>query len=146
MLYVRNLVAQAGIRHEETSPGEDYGAVDLTVHLDSAAVTVQVKTATQPRRNQDGTYSVPVKQDWCSKWANQKVPVYLVLVVLTKKHFANAVTHHPRSTTWHAHAYWAQVNDAKPGSVQVPVANRLQMETFRTWNEDIEQAFTRGAA
>lgn len=61
--YVRSLAAQAGIRNEETSPGEDYGAIDLTVHLTKSPVTVQVKTGTCQRRNNDGTYSVPVKAD-----------------------------------------------------------------------------------
>lgn len=146
MLYVRGLVAQAGFRQEETSPGEDYGAVDLTVHLASAAVTVQVKTATQPRRNRDDTYSVSVSDVWCAKWAQQKVPVYLALVVLSKSDFAAGVTHGPRSTTWHAHAYWVRVNDAQPGSVRVPVQNRLHLGTFRAWDEEVEQVFTGGAA
>ncbi len=65
--YVRSVIAQAGIRNEETSPGEDYAAVDLTVHLTSAAVTVQVKTGTAQHRRKDGTYSVPVKAEWCAK-------------------------------------------------------------------------------
>jgi hypothetical protein len=146
MLYVMSLVAQAGIRQGETLPGEDHGAVDMTVHLTSAAVTLQVKTGTQQRRNKDGTYSVHVKSDWCAKWAKQKVPVYLVLVVLTKKDFAAGVTHGSRSMTWHAHAYWVRVNDATPGTVRVPVHNRLQLETFRAWDAEVERVFTGGAA
>ena len=146
MLYVMSLVAQAGIRQGETSAGEDHGAVDMTVHLTSAPVTVQVKTGTQPRRNKDGTYSVPVKADWCAKWAKQKVPVYLVFVVLTKRDFAAGVTHGQRSTTWHAHAYWVRVNDAEPGTVRVPVQNRLQLETFQAWDAEVEQVFTGGVA
>lgn len=58
--YVRSLAAQAGIRNDETSPGEDYGAVDLTVHLTKSPVTVQVKTSTAQRLTKDGTYAVPV--------------------------------------------------------------------------------------
>lgn len=146
MMFMMSLVAQAGIRQGETLPGEDYGAVDMTVHLTSAAVTVQVKTGTQQRRNKDGTYSVHVKADWCAKWAKQKVPVYLVLVVLSKKNLDHVVTHGPRSTTWYAHAYWVRVNDAKPGAVRVPVQNRLQLETFRAWDAEVEQIFTGGAA
>lgn len=146
MMYVMSLVAQAGIRQGETAPGEDHGAVDMTVHLTSAPVTVQVKTGTHAPRNKDGTYSVSVTADWCAKWAKQKVPVYLVLVVLSKKDFAAGVTHGSRSTTWHAHAYWVRVNDAKPGTVRVPVHNRLHIDTFRVWDEEVEQVFTGGAA
>lgn len=144
--YVRSLIAQAGISHEETSSGEDYGAVDLTAHLTSAAVTVQVKTGTAQRQNKDGTYSVSVKADWCDKWAKQKIPVYLVLVVLSRNDFATMVKQSKRSTTWHAHAYWTQVNDAQPGTVRVPVQNRLHLDTFRVWDEQVERVFTGGAA
>jgi len=142
--YVRSLIAQAGIRQEETSSGEDYGAVDITVHLNSAPVTVQVKTGTLHRRNRDSTYSVSVTPEWCSKWAKQKVPVYLVLVVLSKKDFETMVTQADRSTTWHAHAYWVLVNDARPGAVRVPVKNRLHLGTFEVWNEQVERVFTGG--
>lgn len=144
--YVRSLAAQAGIRNEETSPGEDYGAVDLTVHLTKSPVTVQVKTGTSQRRNNDGTYSVPVKAEWCAKWSNQGLPVYLVLVVLSRKDFASMVTQAERSTTWHAHAYWTQVNDARPGTVRVPVQNRLHLDTFRVWDDQVRRVFTGGAA
>lgn len=146
VMYVRGLLAQAGIRQEETAPGEDYGAVDLTVHLKSAPVTVQIKTATAKRRNADGTYSVPVSAVWCAKWAAQKVPVYLVLVVLSKKDYAAMVTQAARSTVWHAHAYWVQVNDAQPGTVRVPVQNRFHLGTFEVWDEQVERVFTGGAA
>lgn len=144
--YVRSLAAQAGIRNEETSPGEDYGAVDLTVHLTKSPVTVQVKTGTSQRRNKDGTYSVPVKAEWCAKWSNQGLPVYLVLVVLSRKDFACMVTQAERSTTWHAHAYWTQVNDAQSGTVRVPVQNRLHLDTFRIWDDQVRRVFTGGAA
>lgn len=145
MHYTMSLVAQAGIRQEETTSGEDHGAVDLTVHLTSAAVTVQVKTGTQQRRNRDGTYSVPITATWCAKWAKQRVPVYLVLVVLSKGDPEAVVTHGPRSTTWHAHAYWVRVNDAAPGTVRVPAHNRLLLETFQVWDAEVERAFTGGA-
>lgn len=144
-IYVRGLLAQAGIRNEETSPGEDYGAVDVTVHLTCAPVTVQVKTGIK-RRNRDGTYSVPVTPAWCAKWANQKVPVYLVFVALSRRAYSGLVTHDIYSTRWAAHAYWVQVNDAVPGTVRVPVQNRLTMDTFVRWDDDVLQAFTRGAA
>lgn len=145
VMYVRGLIAQAGIRHEEGSPGEDYGAVDLTAHLTSAAVTVQIKTAAGKRLNRDGTYSVPVSRAWCAKWASQQIPVYLVLVVISKKGYAEMVTQAKRSTVWHAHAYWVQVNDAQPGTVRVPVQNRLQLDTFEAWDEQVKRIFTGGA-
>lgn len=146
VMYVRSLLAQAGIRNEESSPGEDYGAVDLTVHLSLAAVTAQVKTGMKKRRNNDGTYSVALKPEWCAKWSGQKVPVYLVFVALSKHDYADLVTQSGRTTTWHAHAYWLQVNDAAPGTIRVPVQNRLRLETFVSWDEDVEQVFTGGAA
>jgi len=144
-MYVRALLAQAGIRNEESSPGEDYGAVDLTIHLTSAAVTAQVKTGIK-RRNRDSTYSVTLKPEWCAKWEGQKVPVYLVFVALSRRNYCDLVTQKDFSTTLYAHAYWLQVNDAQPGTVRVPVKNRLSLDTFQCWDEDVEHAFTRGAA
>lgn len=144
-MYVRGLLAQAGIRNEETSPGEDYGAVDVTVHLTHATVTAQVKTGIK-KRNQDGTYSVSVTPEWCAKWAKQRVPVYLVFVALSKRHYCDLVTHGSYTTQWAAHAYWLQVNDALPGTVRVPVQNRLTLDTFVRWDDDILRAFTTGAA
>lgn len=146
VMYVRGLLAQAGIRHEESSSGEDYGAVDLTVHLTNAAVTAQVKTGVKDRPNRDGSYSVSVTEDWCRKWERQKVPVYLIFVALSKKYYYDVVYQGKRSTTWYAHAYWIQVNDVLPGTVRVPGQNRLCLDTFEHWDDDVTRVFTRGVA
>ncbi|OLT39426.1 hypothetical protein BJF86_08345 [Serinicoccus sp. CNJ-927] len=72
--------------------------------------------------------------------------MYLVLVVLSRKDFACMVRHAERSTIWHAHAYWTQVNDAQPGTVRVPVQSRLHLDTFQVWDEQVRRFFTGGAA
>ncbi len=143
-MYVRSLLAQAGLRNEETSPGEDYGAIDIAVHLRPAVVTAQIKTRITPRRNKDETYSVSITAKWCAKWQEQKLPVYLIFVVLSRKDHGKLVIHDDRSTTWHARAYWVQVNDAKSGTIKVPICNRLDFNAFSRWDDDVTRVFTKG--
>jgi hypothetical protein len=144
-MYVRSLLAQAGIAHSEGNPGEDYKAIDVTAHLSRGVVTAQVKTRISPRLSKDSTYySISVTEEWSEKWKGQVLPIYLVLVALAKREYCHMVGHGQKFTTWHAHAYWTQVNDTKRGIVRVPVQNRLTMDTFVQWEHDILDAFTKG--
>lgn len=143
-MYLRGLLADCGIGNNETSPGEDYSAIDLWAYLPSGVVGVQVKAGRQ-RLNRDETYSVSVTEAWCQKWAGQNLPIFLVYVALSGRDDL-LITHHAKSTTWKAHAYWHRVNDASPGTVRVPMQNRVNQATFQDWEKLIRQDFTRGAA
>jgi Domain of unknown function (DUF4365) len=144
-MYVRALMAQAGVASSETSPGEDYWGIDVTGLLRHGAVFLQVKSG-RARRNADGSYSVSLLSDWCTKWSQQSTPIYLVYVALARRDDPAVVAHLPRSTTWHAHAYWIQVNDAEAGTVRVPVQNRLTLDTFLAWEDGLRSCYERRTA
>lgn len=140
VVYVRSLLAQAGLGNSETSPGEDHLSIDLNVEFRAAAVRVQVK-AGRKRVNKDGSISVPTTPKWREDWATARIPVYLVYVRLERPQPAMWLEHPAASTTLHAHAYWARVNGLSVPTVRVPSANRLTVDTFAAWNRDIEETF-----
>jgi len=140
VMYVRALMAQAGVGSSETSPGEDYWGVDLTGLLKHGSVFIQVKCGRTPC-NRDASYSIPLTPEWCEKWSHQSTPIYLVYVALSRRDDSAVVAHLARSTTWHAHAYWTQVNDAKPGTVRVPAQNRLTLDTFLHWENELRSGY-----
>jgi hypothetical protein len=140
VMYVRALLAQAALANEETSPGEDHLATDLNVNFRAAPVRVQVK-AGRTRRNNDGSYSVSVTEKWRRDWSAAKIPVYLVYVRLEHRPPVKWFEHPASATTVHAHAYWVRVNGLSVATVRVPTSNRLTLDTFKLWHEDIETTF-----
>jgi len=140
VMYVRSILAQAGIGNEETTAGEDHYAIDLTVNLPMAKVGVQVKAGAQAP-NQDGSFSVPTKESWREKWAATATPVYLVYVHLEKEPPPDWVEHGDCCTTLHARAHWLRVNNLSVPTARVPIANRLTVATFASWEQDVSAAF-----
>lgn len=145
VMYVRALMAQAGVASTETSPGEDYWGVDVIGLLKHGSVFLQVKCG-RARRNGDESYSVRLLADWCEKWAHQTTPIYLVYVALSRRDDSTLVTHLAKSTTWHAHAYWTRVNDAQPGTVRVSVQNRFSLDTLLAWENELRDGYERRPA
>jgi hypothetical protein len=132
VMYVRSILAQAGVINTEVPGGEDYLAVDLAVIFPIGTVTVQVKAGTA-KRNDDGSITVPVEESWREKWAQTITPVFLVYVRLEKDLPAEWVDHADLYTRLHARAHWLQVNEMSGASVRVPLANRLTVDTFDVW-------------
>jgi len=146
VMYVRSLLAQAGVANAESSPGEDHLAVDLTISTpQGATVGVQVKCGTK-KPNKDGSISVPVTDKWKAKWAASCLPVFLVYVYLEKPTPVEWIEHGDTQTVVHARALWTRVNTVKGQSVRLPVKNRLTAETFDTWVEEFEQAWGKAAS
>ena len=145
VMYVRSILAQAGVAHSEVSGGEDHLAVDLTLTLPVGAVTVQVKAGTK-NPNKDGMISVPTKLAWRDKWRATKSPVYLIYVRLEKELPFDWVEHADLHTTIHAHARWIKVNELSAPSAKMPASNRLTAQTFDEWVEDVNAAFGRAAS
>lgn len=143
VIYVRSLLAQAALGNSETSSGEDHLATDLNVDFKAAVIRVQVK-AGRKRRNKDGSFSVATTQKWREDWTAAQIPVYLVYVHLEHKQPEMWFEHPTASTTVHAHAYWVRVNGVSVASVRVPMANRLTVNTFNQWSQDIESTFGQG--
>jgi hypothetical protein len=105
VMYLRALLAQAGIAHGEFSSGEDYLAVDVTLNFEHGAVRVQVKSGTT-EPNMDGSITVPVEDAWKDKWSKCKLPVYLVYVRLEDPEPGGWVEHADLHTLVYARAHW----------------------------------------
>ena len=138
--YVRTVLAQAALPNEETTGGEDHLAVDLNVQFPAAAVRVQVKCGTR-KPNKSGSITVPIEPAWRVRWCASKVPVYVVYVLLEKGKPFDWLEHPTVSTTVHARAHWVRVNGVSAASVSVPLSNRLSLDTFATWNQQVEECF-----
>lgn len=144
VMYVRSILAQAGIIHAEVSGGEDHLAVDLTLTFPVGPVTVQVKTGTK-NPNKDGSISVSTTKGWREKWQEAKTPVYLIYVRLEKEPPTDWIDHATLHTTVHARAHWVQVNDLSVATAKVPKSNRLTAATFDNWVDDFNAAFGKAA-
>lgn len=138
VMYLRSLLAQAGIAHAETSSGEDHLAVDMTLEFIAGGVRVQIKTGTKAT-NKDGSLTVPVTEAWKTKWSAAQVPVFLVYVRLEKSTPTEWIEHPDWHTVVHARALWARVNSVKGKSVRLPAQNRLTAETFATWAGEFDR-------
>lgn len=137
-MYVRSLLAQAGVAHAEFSPGEDHLAADANVDFPTGPVRVQVK-AGRKRLSKDGSITVPVTDVWKAKWAVSAVPVYLIYVHLGKADPAVWIEHEGVRTIVNAQALWTRVNTVKARSVRLPAQNRLTAATFDGWADEFER-------
>lgn len=144
-MYVRSLLAQAGVVHNEIPGGEDHLAVDLTLTFLVGSVSVQVKTGTK-KPNKDGSISVPTTETWRRKWQEAKTPVYLVYVRLEKEPPDDWIEHSPLHTVVHARALWTQVNGLSEATGKVLGSNRLTAATFESWVDDFNTSWGRAAS
>lgn len=139
-MYVRSILAQAGIINTEVAGGEDHLAVDIVAVLPVGPITVQVKAGTK-KPNKDGSISVSTTQAWREKWAAAKTPVFLVYVRLEKELPTDWIGHEDLHTVLHARAQWLKVNDLSVASAKLPKRNRLTAETLDKWVEEFNTAF-----
>lgn len=145
VMYVRSLLAQAGVVHNEVPGGEDHLAVDLTLTFPVGSVSVQVKTGTK-KPNKDGSISVPTTKSWREKWQEAKTPVYLVYVRLEKEPPTDWLEHADLHTIVHARALWTQVNELSAANAKVPGTNRLTAATFESWVDDFNTSWGKAAS
>lgn len=138
VMYVRSLLAQAGVINNEVASGEDHLAVDLTLVFPVGPVTVQVKAGTTEPNN-DGSITVSIAESWRRKWAQTITPVFLIYVRLEKDSPTDWVEHGDLHTLLHAHAHWLKVNELSGANVRVPLANRLTVETFGQWVSEFDR-------
>ena len=145
VFYVRTLLAQGGVIHNEPSSGEDHLAVDITANFQSGACCVQVKTGTRSL-NKDGCITVPVAENWKVKWAANVLPVYLVYVHLESGVPTGWASHEGLQTVVHANALWIRVNEFSGKSVRLPVENQLTADTFDLWADEFANESAWGKA
>lgn len=137
--YLRSICSQAGMPMQENSPDEDVLAVDCDVKFAEASVPVQLK-CTSKKTLAGRTASVNLKPEWRAKWSAQKVPVYLVLVIVPRD-VSDWLTHKDIGTFHATAAYWVRVHGTEGASVQVPKRQRLSSETFAQWHQELLSCF-----
>jgi hypothetical protein len=145
VIYVRSLLAQAGVINNEVAGGEDHLAVDLTLTFPIGSVSVQVKAGTK-KPNKDGSITVPTTDAWRRKWQEAKTPVYLVYVRLEKEPPIDWVEHPDVHTVVHARALWMRVNELSSANAKVPGSNRLTAATFDGWVDDFNTSWGKAAS
>lgn len=137
--YLRSVCSQAGVGVTETGVDEDVLAIDCVLMFAEGQVVVQVK-CTSGKTIGGKTAAVSLKPEWCEKWAKQKGPVYLLLVIVPAN-IEDWLTHHPKGTAHASAAFWVRVHGDEGTSVTVPKAQRLTSATFDTWNADMLAAY-----
>jgi hypothetical protein len=139
--YFRTVCSQAGVGFSETSPDEDYLAVDGLVQLPTAVAAVQIKCSSQFAIG-GAAASWPAKVEWRNKWRQFQLPVYFVLVVLDVVDQAAWLVHDNAGTLHRAAAFWARVDQAPDSaSINIPKGQRLTAETFDGWADDVLSCF-----
>lgn len=137
--YLRSICSQAGVPMQENSPDEDVLAVDCDVKFAEGPVLVQLK-CTSRLTLAGRRASVALRPEWCTKWSRQRVPVYLVLVIVPKD--VGVWLAHQAVGTFHATAaYWVRVHGDEGASVHVPKKQRLTAETFAQWHQELLACF-----
>jgi len=146
VVYMRAIAGQAGCGLNESGPGEDTLAVDLTLEFPEGAVRVQVKTTASMTIDDDDEYlSFSATDKWIAKWDRNQNPVYFVIVVVPGV-----------SDSWLAHdangtqmvrtaAYWVRLTPgtfAETKTIKVPRAQRVTLETIPMWHTDLVGLYT----
>lgn len=137
--YLRSVCSQAGVGVMETGVDEDVLAIDCVLTFPEGQVVVQVK-CTSGKTISGKRAAVSLKPEWCEKWAKQKGPVYLLLVIVPAD-VEVWLTHHPKGTAHASAAFWVRVHGDEGTSVTVPKAQRLTSATFDIWNAEMLAAY-----
>lgn len=135
--YVQALSAHAGLGFVETGSDQDVLAVDCTIGFPEATVQVQVKcTSTLKLHGRSASWHI--KPTWNKLWNVSKGPVYLVIVMVPKD-FDAWIDHSLNGTNLSkTAAFWVRVdNQSISGSVNVPKSQRLTVDSFPIWRQDM---------
>ena len=146
--YFSSVCAQAHFGFSENRPGEDVLALDGEIGFDGVAARVQIKTTTQWSLSGRGTQlQFNVEEGWREKWRRQRVPAFLV-VVLLERSIDKWVAEQGQLTLLHSHALWARIDniDAEATHVDLNRQNRFSSNTLRDWSIIVDAAFEGGAA
>lgn len=141
--YLRMIASQAGIGLNETSPDEDVLAIDCDLCFAIANVRVQVKCSSQFQiTGRSASWSAD--SSWCGKWKQSLLPVYFVLVILDSETQEQWVEHHDYGTLQRAAAFWVRVNqlDDDAASISIPKSQRLSIDTFHIWENELLACFS----
>jgi hypothetical protein len=143
--YVRAVCAQAGVGFQETSPDEDVLAVDGDVKFREASVGVQVK-CTSTLKIGGRTASWPLEPGWVRKWAEARLPVYFILVIV-EKDISKWIDHRGAGTLLRAAAFWKRITPAElSSSISIPKAQRFTADTLPIWRTELLSCFGEGGA
>ena len=140
--YVRAICSHAGVGFAETSPDEDYLAIDGRVQFSLGNVGVQIKCTGQFRIDGGDTASWPAEAEWWRKWHGSKEPVYFIVVMVDPDDQSAWLEHLDGGTLSRSAAFWVRVDRMSEGpSITVPKAQRLTAATMATWAADVDAAY-----
>ncbi len=140
------LVTAAGYDMNETRPGADLLASDMTITFPEGGVRVQVKTTSRyalAATNERLTYTA--EQHWVDGWAAAMCPVYFVVVVV------------PDAVDWLEHAadgtrmvdtaaFWNRVDPSSFSQNNMAVAalrsQRVDATTLARWQQDLIDGYS----
>lgn len=144
--YLFSVCAQAGRTATETRQDEDVHAVDAWVKLAGATVYVQLKCTEAPNRTATGI-RVDFEDGWIEKWREEKLPVYIVLVVVPPGQ-TDWIEHLEDESTLHkAVAYWGRFDpESSKKSITLSLTDRLTLDTMDRWQQDVDDVFGGGAS
>jgi hypothetical protein len=138
------MCAQAGYTAQETRQDEDVVAVDAWVTLRGGPVPVQLKCTSSPEQTKAG-YRVDFEDGWITEWKQQRLPVFIVLVVVPKgqnrwiDHTIDTVTLH------RAAAFWGPFDPASTAkSITLSRKDRLTADSFASWQKELDSVFEGG--
>lgn len=144
--YLSAVCSQSGHTLQEGRQDEDCWAVDTTVDLTAAPVLVQLKCTSSPKATRTGDFRISLKKDWVEKWSVKQVPVYVMLVVVPPLQH-EWIEQADAQTVHRTHAYWQRFDpEAHKKSIVVPKSHRFEASTLTTWETQLNDVFSGGAA
>lgn len=144
--YLSAVCSQSGHTLQEGRQDEDCWAVDTTVDSTAAPVLVQLKCTSSPRATRTGDYRISLKKHWVESWSEKQVPVYVMLVVVPPQQ-NEWIEQADEQTVHRTHAYWERFNpETHTKSIVLPRRQRFQASTLATWETQLNDVFSGGAA
>jgi hypothetical protein len=139
LAYLYSICAQSGYTAKEGRQDEDVHAIDASVKMRGADVYVQMKCTSSPESNSTG-YRVDFEDGWITKWREEHLPVYIVLVVVPPEHHL-WIDHTSVAETLHrSAAFWARFDPASK-AMSITVDKRLTVDTMSEWQDDVDELF-----
>lgn len=117
---------------------QDINAIDAQLDFLEAPLRVQLKCTSRLTITGRGL-RFPLKQEWIRKWRRSKLPVYLLVIVLSRD--TDWIRHNPPMTIADATAYWARVDTIDPGtpSILIGPENTVDKTTIASWFDDFSE-------
>lgn len=136
--FLKMLASAAGAPVSFTPQDQDFNAIDAQLTFAEAPIPVQLK-CTSTLKPSDAGLRFPLKEAWIRSWRRSLLPVYLVVVVLSRE--SEWIRHEESTTIANAKAFWARVDQLELGTPSILMSHDHTLDdgTIDTWIDALKE-------